>query len=272
MKDKLMVSVLMITYMHEKYISKAIEGVLMQQTDFEFDLIIADDCSPDQTEVIVKNIIKTHPRGHIIKYFRHTSNIGMQRNGSFALNEGKGKYIAFCEGDDYWTVPLKLQTQINFLELNSDYSMCFHPVKITMANESDYYAYPLPESDTLTLKNIIKQHYIPTCSLVLRNIFFLNGVPEWYKNSISGDIVLEVLSAAKGKTKYIHEVMACYRRNEGGISQSPLQIANIRTGYLYMYSKLASEIPFPYKLLLYKKIIRILLGIFKSKVLQLARH
>jgi hypothetical protein len=147
--------------------------------------------------------------------------------------------------------------------------MCFHQVEITMANVSDYYSYPLPPSETLYLKDIIQRHYIPTCSLVFRSKYFPKGFPEWMVNSISGDIPLEILLASKGMAKYFPQKMACYRRNEGGISQSPLQIANIRTGYLYIYSKLATEIPFPYTLLLYKKIIRILLGILKSKFLLL---
>ena len=79
MSDKnIMVSVDMITYGHEKYIRQAIEGVLMQQTDFEVELIIADDCSPDRTKDIVEDIINNHPKGNIIKYFRHDKNLGMQ--------------------------------------------------------------------------------------------------------------------------------------------------------------------------------------------------
>jgi glycosyltransferase involved in cell wall biosynthesis len=125
MENKLMVSVDMITYKHEAYIAQAIEGVLMQETNFEYDLIIADDCSPDKTEEIVKNIIATHPKGHIIKYFRHEKNIGMNQNGLFAVQQCKGKYIAICEGDDYWTDPLKLQKQVDFLEANLAYGLVF---------------------------------------------------------------------------------------------------------------------------------------------------
>ena len=88
----------MITYGHEKYIKQAIEGVLMQETNFNFELIIADDCSPDETESIVKNIVDTHPRGHIIKYFRHDKNLGMQANGIFAVLQCTAKYIAICRG------------------------------------------------------------------------------------------------------------------------------------------------------------------------------
>jgi glycosyltransferase involved in cell wall biosynthesis len=266
------VSVIIITFGHANYIEKAICSVLMQEKNFELELIVSNDCSPDNTDEVIKNIINIHPKSSTIKYIKHKQNIGAMSNFFYSLNEAKGKYIALCDGDDYWTDPYKLQKQVDFLEENLDYSMCFHQVEITMANVSDYYSYPLPPSETLNIKDIIQKHYIPTCSLVFRSKFFSKGFPEWMVNSISGDIPLEILLASKGKTKYFPQKMACYRRNEGGISQSSIQIANIRTGYLYMYYKLASEIPFPYTLLLYKKIIRILLGIFKSKVLQLLRH
>lgn len=111
-----MVSVDMITYMHEAYIEQAIEGVLMQKTNFEFELVIADDCSPDNTSVIISEIINTHLKGYRIKYFHHEKNLGMKANSIFALEQCKGKYIAVCEGDDYWTDPLKLQKQVDVLE------------------------------------------------------------------------------------------------------------------------------------------------------------
>ena len=119
MKNTL-VSVVMITYNHEKYIQQAIEGVLMQKINFHIELIIADDTSPDQTENIVKKIIVEHPNGHWIKYTKHKFNKGVSKNFTWALKQAKGKYIALCEGDDYWTDPLKLQKQVDFLEENEN--------------------------------------------------------------------------------------------------------------------------------------------------------
>src|SRR5690554_114420 len=102
-KNRVLISVVMITYGHEKYIHKAIEGVLMQQGGFDVEFIIADDHSPDNTEDIVKNIKNTHPKASCIKYTKHPVNKGMTQNFSWALKEATGKYIALCEGDDYWT-------------------------------------------------------------------------------------------------------------------------------------------------------------------------
>jgi glycosyltransferase involved in cell wall biosynthesis len=258
----------MITYGHEKFILDAVEGVLIQKCNFSFELIVSNDASPDKTDDIMQEIIKKHGDVFNINYSYHDNNLGMMGNFLWALNQAKGNYIAICEGDDYWTDPYKLQTQIDFLESNVDYAMCYHPVEIKMANEFDYYEYPIPQKNTLYLKDIIKHHFIPTCSLVFRNGYFPQGFPEWMKKSISGDIPLEILLASKGKTKYIPKVMACYRRNEGGISQSQIQLDNMRTGYIYMFSKLASELTFLYSLLLYKKVFMIKLSILKTKLLQ----
>jgi glycosyltransferase involved in cell wall biosynthesis len=111
------VSVIMITYMHEAYISDAINGVLMQKCDFDVELIISDDCSPDRTSVIVEGF-EDHPNYEWIRYVRHDSNKGMMGNFIWALEQASGEYIAMCEGDDYWTNPLKLQMQVDFLEAN----------------------------------------------------------------------------------------------------------------------------------------------------------
>ena len=117
------VSVVMITYNHEAYIQQAIEGVLMQECDFKVELIIADDNSPDNTEVVVKKILSEHSKASWIKYTKHNANKGMNSNFIWATKQCKGKYIAICEGDDYWTDSNKLQKQVDFLEKNKDYGL-----------------------------------------------------------------------------------------------------------------------------------------------------
>ena len=263
------VSVIIITFGHANYIEKAILGVLMQEYNFELELIISNDCSPDGTDEVINNIVNSHPRASSIKYIKHNRNIGAMSNFLFSLNEAKGKYIALCDGDDYWIDPLKLQTQINFLDANSDYSMCFHSVEITLANKNDNYVYPIPSSDILHLKDILRKHYIPTCSLVFRNGFFPKGLPKWMHKSISGDIPLEILLASKGKTKYFPQKMACYRRHEGGITQSKDQNSRIRSRYVYMYGMLVREVGLLRSRQLILNIIRMILSIVKSYLIRL---
>jgi glycosyltransferase involved in cell wall biosynthesis len=263
----MMVSVIMITYGHEAYVKKSIEMILQQECDFDFELLIANDCSPDRTDDIIIELLSIHPKAEKVKYFKHDKNLGMMANSLFAMNLASGKYVALCEGDDYWTDKLKLQLQVDFLENNLDYVMCFHAVNVETTQGAEGYVYPLPRKDTLFLKDIIRNHYIPTCSLMYRNFTLENGYPDWMLNSISGDIPLEILLSAHGKTKYMPIKMACYLRNPGGISHSPKQLEKMRLGYIFMYNKLLQELGYVKGYYLIYKIARLIGGGVKNKVL-----
>lgn len=264
-----MVTVVMITYGHENYIKNAITGVLDQECDFDFELIIANDCSPDNTDLVVNELLRTHPCANKAKYIRHETNLGMMGNSLFAMNLAKGKYVALCEGDDYWIDTHKLQIQVNFLEQNSDYVMCFHDVNVETVQGIESYLYPIPKKDTLYLRDILRNHYIPTCSLVYRNNILKNGYPKWMLKSISGDIPLEILLASYGKTKYFSQKMAVYLRNPGGISQSSDQLKKMRSGYIFMYSMLLKELGYFRGHYLVYKILRLKGGFIKNKVTEL---
>lgn len=123
MKEPLL-SIVTITYNHEPFIAKTIEGVLMQQVNFPIEFIIAEDCSTDKTREIVLSYAEKYP--DLIKIIISDKNIGSTANERRAMQAAKGKYIAFCEGDDYWIDPLKLQKQVDFLESHLDYSVTFH--------------------------------------------------------------------------------------------------------------------------------------------------
>ncbi|THF50571.1 glycosyltransferase [Flavobacterium supellecticarium] len=123
------VSVCMITYGHEKFIRQAIEGVLMQECNFDYELVIANDCSPDATDEIVKDILQTHPNANKVRYFSHTENLGMMPNFLFAMAQCKGEYVAMCEGDDYWITKDKLQKQVDILEANPTIGLVYTDVK-----------------------------------------------------------------------------------------------------------------------------------------------
>ncbi|MBA3704787.1 MAG: glycosyltransferase, partial [Bacteroidetes bacterium] len=112
----------MITYNHVNYIRQAIEGVLMQNVDFTWELIIADDCSTDGTREILLEYKRKYP--DFIKLILQEKNVGPRQNWFDLINAPLSKYIAYFEGDDYWTDPLKLQKQVTFLESNSNYSFC----------------------------------------------------------------------------------------------------------------------------------------------------
>lgn len=161
-----LVSVVMITYGHEQYIAEAVHGVLMQDTDFEIELIISNDKSPDNTDAVVRKIISEHAKGNIIKYTSHQENLGMIKNFNWTLNQTKGKYIAICEGDDYWTDPLKLQKQVDLLQNNPNAKFCFTDVDIFMQQDNKLFK--------SRFKNDKTKYYVPkTIEDILVNKLYL---------------------------------------------------------------------------------------------------
>ena len=118
-----MVSVFMMAYNHENYIEQAISSVLMQKTNFEFKIVIGEDCSTDKTREVIQQFSSTHPEKFILLF--HNPNIGAWANQFDILSNCIGKYIAICESDDYWTDVDKLQKQVDFLESHPDFSMVF---------------------------------------------------------------------------------------------------------------------------------------------------
>lgn len=227
MSKKLKVSVCMITYGHEKFIEEAINGVLMQEVDFDIELIVSNDASPDRTDEIVKKIIQNHPRSSWIRYIRHESNIGMMLNSKYVLEASEGEFIASCEGDDYWTDPYKLQKQVDFLENNLDYVICFHKVDILKTNGQivEDFITKVPENHE-TIETLAQfGNYIHTPSVIFRNV--IDKYPFEIKLTPIGDYFLYIILAEFGKIKYMNDNMAIYRYNVGVISQmSSLDIIN----------------------------------------------
>jgi glycosyltransferase involved in cell wall biosynthesis len=215
MKKKTLLSVDMITYNHEPYIKEAIEGVLMQETNFEYELIIADDCSPDNTPIIINDIIKNHPKGHRIKYFRHKENLGMQANGLFALQQCTGKYIALCEGDDYWTDPLKLQKQVDFLEDNKEFALCGSLAK-RIYDDDTILSDIEGEAGVFEQIDIAEQNFIPTASVLFQRSH-INNFPDWFLECPVGDWPLFLICSSHGKIKIFKEQMVVRRIHQGGI-------------------------------------------------------
>lgn len=135
MQDPL-VSIVCITYNHEPFIRQAIDGFLMQKTTFPVEIILAEDCSTDGTRIVCEEYSRAYQDR--INYIWSDSNVGAIENERRAIMAAKGKYVALCEGDDFWTDPHKLQRQVDFLEANQDYSVCFHRYKRYFERENRY--------------------------------------------------------------------------------------------------------------------------------------
>lgn len=218
----IVVSVVMITYAHEKFIREAIEGVLMQAVDFQIELIIADDCSPDKTQTVVRGIIDSHPKGNIIKYTRHTSNKGMLTNFIWALEQCKGEFISLCEGDDYWTDPKKLQKQVDFLANNKKYILHYHNcIEINNNLEIQKYWSKRHMSDfSFDFRDSIKEKMGYTLSIMFRSDNLNDEFITLCKKAFYPDWSLELYLLSSGlQGYYANESMGVYRHHEGGFTK-----------------------------------------------------
>jgi glycosyltransferase involved in cell wall biosynthesis len=210
----------MITYNHAEYIRDAIEGVLKQVTDFPIELIIGEDRSTDNTREICQQFAVRFPEKIIL--LPAEQNLGMMQNFLRTFRACSGSYMAFLEGDDYWTDSQKLQKQVDFLKLNPAYSLCFHNVlKRTIGrdivSESPYIL--KLEKDNFNTEDLLRQYFTPTCSFVcVRYPDF--DLPDWFQYCKSGDIPFLLLLSLKGSIRYIDEIMGVYRIHDKGVSSS----------------------------------------------------
>ena len=203
-----------ITYNHEKFIAQAMDGFLMQKTTFDFEIVVGEDCSTDNTRRILLEYKEKHPDK--IKLLLNEKNLGMQQNGMQTGAACTGKYLAICEGDDYWTDPLKLQKQVDFLEANPNFAICFHNVEVKHEDgETQSYLSNSNQKQVTTFEDLAAENYIHTVSCVFRKPFF--EFPEWFYESAVGDWVTHLLNAEHGKIAFIDEVMAVYRVHKGGV-------------------------------------------------------
>jgi glycosyltransferase involved in cell wall biosynthesis len=193
----ILVSVVMITYAHEAYLKQAIEGVLNQVVDFELELILANDDSPDNTDSIVKSFIANHPKGSWIRYFKHPENKGMQVNFVWALNQAKGDFIALCDGDDYWTDKFKLSKQIEFLLANENIDVCGTYCNIFRYHKLEIRSVEISKIIYFNFYNALAKQPIPTFTMVFRNKIFNYNFLLDYK---IGDVplLLEILRINNG--------------------------------------------------------------------------
>lgn len=212
-----LVSVAVITYNHAPFIRECLDGVLMQKTDFSFEVVIGEDCSTDNTREIIQEYVEKYPG--LIKPVFHDKNVGGARNAyEYCYPRLTGKYIAICEGDDYWTDPLKLQKQIDLLEKNEQIALCYHRINNVDVNgkvlkekvpEDNIYLYTW--QDIFHLK-------IPTLSVVYRNCITID--PKEMMRVKSGDYYLFGLLSSCGGAAEMGFVGANYRQHAGGVYTS----------------------------------------------------
>jgi glycosyltransferase involved in cell wall biosynthesis len=223
--SKPLVSILCPAYNHELYIAEAIESFLMQKTDFDFEIIIHDDASTDKTAEIVKFYENKYPEkfNNIYQNENQFSKDTMSVS-RILFNAAKGKYIALCEGDDYWTDPLKLQKQVDILENNNGISIvCGNCLK----RENDIfseYSFPFNNFNNLTRRNQISkflasEKWIPVLNFVFRNnsLIFKNIISK--PDNFPGDFQILFNCLKIGKFYYLDDILGVYRIHDASFSR-----------------------------------------------------
>jgi glycosyltransferase involved in cell wall biosynthesis len=228
-----LVSVEMITYNHAPFIAQAIEGVLQQKTTFPFELIIGEDCSTDGTRDIVFEYQKNH--SDIIRVITSDKNVGALTNFMRTMNAGRGKYIAFCEGDDYWHHPEKLQKQVDYLEghpecglVYTSYDIYHVSAKKRIKDFIKHRKWEMPKDPTIS--DIVEgkggmSHGILTCTIMIQRILYdqiVESDPYLHQNKqfLMGDTQLWAEIAMKASLHYIPESMATHNITDESVTRS----------------------------------------------------
>lgn len=219
MGNDVKVSVVCMAYNHEDYISDALESFLMQKTDFSFEILIHDDASTDRTQEIIKEYENKYPE--IVKpIYQNENQFSKKVSIEYNLHKlANGKYIAFCEGDDYWTDPLKLQKQVDYMEVHPETSMCIHAAKQVDAKTKKKIAgiRPFKESRSMTVAEVIEGggDFFATNSIVYSKEK-MEEWPDFFFNAVVGDYPLVIIGALRGNFYYMDEDMSAYRINREG--------------------------------------------------------
>lgn len=242
-EDPIMVSVLTATYNHEKFIEETIKGFLQQRTNFRVELIINDDASTDKTASIVRKYEKMYPA--LFVAFYQTENQyskGKKPFPSFLYPAAKGKYVAICEGDDYWIDDLKLQKQVDYLEQQPETVLCFHKAKVINETGEEIKGKELSKVSKKVkyrTEDLFKAWFIPTASVVFRN-GILESFPKWFLTIKNGDISLYFLLSKFGTMDCLDGKMSVYRKHSGGVSSSVTALEQFAT-LVFIYKNIMLE-------------------------------
>ena len=242
---KPLVSVFVMVYNHEKYINQAIDGILMQKTNFDIEIVVGEDYSTDNSRQILLQYQNKFPGK--FNLLLHEKNIGAQKNQTVLLNNCDGEYIAICEGDDYWTDPLKLQKQVDFLENNSDYSLCCggyisHNTITDEKKEIVMGKYELNDKNgfSFTLNEMEKDWITKTFTSVFRSNCLEFSLLNQYRYLRDIHLFYHLIKNKRGY--YFNSVFGVYNIHPGGVNSMQHGIVNFNANYnsfkeLYFYNK-----------------------------------
>jgi glycosyltransferase involved in cell wall biosynthesis len=247
MKNNVLLSVAITTYNHEKYIEQAILSALNQKTDFEYEIIVGDDFSNDGTQLIIEKLCLLHPNK--INYIRNSSNVGFRNNNINVWSACQGKYIAYLEGDDFWTDNHKLQKQVDVLEGDPSLSACFHQTFLYYSHDKKMNRLFTP-NDTAKRTGFdenISKWLMATCSFVFVNFLkdpkYSDYANQFMSNRLfHSDRPLMAFVSYLGDFFYLNENMGCWRQHSSNMTK----IGNLYEMYMaggYAYSAMYHIFP-----------------------------
>ena len=250
-RTDIMVTVVCVTYNHENYIRDCLEGIVRQKTNFKFQVFIGDDCSTDGTRKIIDEYVNKY--SDIIIPFHREENIGSIHNFGDLCERVDTKYIAFCDGDDYWIDYEKLQKQVDFLEENQDINGVSAILKLDVPKDwflMDIYrkskdgcfyfpdclpGFNMPDSKLVDIKQMISNNIVHPCATMIRVNEEVIELPAWFYKSYIGDLPYFLIQIGIGKIKYTNDIIGICRKHEGGVTHSSdfeTNMLNTRTNYI----------------------------------------
>ncbi|MBX4258429.1 glycosyltransferase [Clostridium estertheticum] len=218
MEKSLKLSVLLVTYNHEKYIKEAIESVLMQKLDYDYEIVIADDCSTDSTLEIINKYKELYPEK--INILKDEKNLGITQNYKRGFEACKGEYIAILEGDDYWTSKLKLKKHIDFLDEHGECALSFNRFVVFDIIDKRQNVQPWPLNNAfqlITVTDLVKDNFIGNFSTCVYRANLLKMIDKSVYDLVVYDWMINILVAQNGLIGYLGEVMSVYRLHPNGV-------------------------------------------------------
>lgn len=217
--EKPIVSICCITYNHGKFIADCLNGFLKQKTSFPFEIVVSNDCSTDDTKSIIDSYLSKYPT--MFKVVSPSKNLGSIKNFFHALSKCTGKYIALCEGDDYWIDENKLQKQVDFMEQNPDVGLTYSKVKMLNNKQNEFFSVWGKEKNCFA--ELIQENQIPTLSVCMRKdilLQYIKDVAPGTKNWLMGDYPMWLYFIHVSKVKFFDEITGVYRVLENSASHS----------------------------------------------------
>ena len=209
------ISIICNAYKHENYIAQALDGFLMQKVNVPFEILVHDDASPDRTAEIIRSYAEKYP--DVIKPIFQTENQysqGIAITPTIQIPRARGKYVAFCEGDDYWTDPEKLQLQYDFMERHPEYSICCHAYSmVDKDGKLIEERYDLDADGVVPIEKLIgNQLLVPHYATLFVRRECLNGYGAEFLGKHCSDMILRLYCQAQKPIYYLNRKMSCYRR------------------------------------------------------------